>query len=173
MMTSTRFAIGCRTSHRMLATRFSRRTTAGGTCRWNGLRITIRQPRNMRGRAGGTTGLRGLRPEEWGSGAGVRSQFTTESQRHRENRKPFSFLRPETCHLLLRWRFQSQLLHDHLQVFPGLFFLAGITQEEGRMVRDGPFGSVPDGDVAADAGGLDFVPAAAQVRDGVGDGTRR
>ena len=52
-----------------------------------------------------------------------------------------AFLRPETCHLLLRWRFQSQLLHDHLQVFPGLFFLAGITQEEGRMVRDGQFGS--------------------------------
>src|SRR5579864_3714389 len=141
MMTSTRSAIGCRTSHRMLATRFSRRTTPAGTCRWNGLRITIRRLRNMRARAGGTTGLRGLRPEEWGSGAGVRYQFTTESQRHRDNQKYFSFLTPETCHLLLRWRFQSQLLHDHLQVFPGLFFLAGITQEEGRVVRDGQFSS--------------------------------
>src|SRR5215469_365499 len=104
MMTSTRSAIGCRTSHLMLATRFSRRTTPGGTCRWNGLRITIRRPRITRGRAGGTTGLRGLRPEEWGSGADVRSQVSihhrvTETQReskifHNETRESFTYLSP-------------------------------------------------------------------------------
>ena len=85
-------AIGCRTFHRMPATRSSRRTTPGGTCRWNGWRITIRRPRNMRGRAGGTTGLRGLRRGEWGSGAGVRCRSihhrVTETQRES---KSFSF----------------------------------------------------------------------------------
>ena len=36
----------------------------------------------------------------------------------------------------LLWRVNAQVLHDHLEVFPGFAFLARVAEEECRMIGD-------------------------------------
>src|SRR5215469_7006535 len=59
------------------------------------------------------------------------------------------------------WCDQAQFFHDHLKVFPGLFLLARIAQQESRVIGYGKLGSA------------EVVPAAAQLGHGRIDGEQR
>src|SRR5215469_10406730 len=59
------------------------------------------------------------------------------------------------------WCDQAQFFHDHLKIFPGLFLLARIAQQESRVIGYGKLGSA------------EVVPAAAQLGHGRIDGEQR
>src|SRR5579864_8267164 len=63
---------------------------------------------------------------------------------------------------VLLWWFHSEILHHHLQIFPGFAFLARITQQERRMISHDQLRPLPCRIAAARAGWHEVVEAAAQ-----------
>src|ERR1700720_3914215 len=59
------------------------------------------------------------------------------------------------------WHLQAQFLHHHLQIFPGLFLLTRVAQQDCRMVGD------------CELGAAEIVPMASQFGHGGVDGEKR